>query len=112
MEIAAPGYGKLAAYLDSFSACFRENQANCQFAIPFSGELMTRKWRVAILGLGHWYSAYNLARALQEYPKAELAAVAWHNSAQLAAFTNAFRVSGYPDYGELLKREEIDLVHI
>src|SRR5215813_299405 len=73
---------------------------------------MTRKWRVAILGLGHWYSAYNLARALREYPKAELVAVAWHNSAQLAAFTNNFQIAGYSDYGELLKREEIDLVHL
>jgi scyllo-inositol 2-dehydrogenase (NAD+) len=73
---------------------------------------MTRKWRVAILGLGHWYSAYNLARALRESPTAELAAVAWHNGAQLGTFTGDFRVSGYSDYGELLKREEIDLVHI
>ncbi len=73
---------------------------------------MARKWRVAILGLGHWYSAYNLARALQEYPRAELAAVAWHNNAQLTDFTNSFRISGYTDYGELLEREEIDLVHI
>jgi len=73
---------------------------------------MAKKWRVAILGLGHWYSAYNLARALQEYPKAELIAVAWHNNAQLAAFTNSFRVTGYTDYGELLEQEEIDLVHI
>ena len=23
-----------------------------------------RKWRVAVMGLGHWYSAYGLARAL------------------------------------------------
>src|SRR5215510_13542912 len=91
---------------------FRENQANCQFALPFSEEHMTRKWRVAILGLGHWYSAYNLARALREYPKAELVAVAWHNSAQLAAFTNDFQTAGYSDYGELLNREEIDLVHL
>jgi predicted dehydrogenase len=73
---------------------------------------MARKWRVAILGLGHWYSAYNLARALQEYPKAELTAVAWQNSDQLAAFTSSFPIRGYSDYGELLKREEIDLVHI
>ncbi len=73
---------------------------------------MVKKWRVAILGLGHWYSAYNLARALREYPKAELVAVAWHNSAQLAAFTTSFPVAGYAEYGELLKREEIDLVHI
>src|SRR5262249_46915392 len=73
---------------------------------------MTRKWRVAIVGLGHWYSAYNLARALRESPAAELVAVAWHNSAQLNAFTSDFRISGCSDYGELLKREEIDLVHI
>src|SRR5262245_61947023 len=73
---------------------------------------MAKKWRVAILGLGHWYSAYNLARALREYPKAELTAVAWKNSDQLAAFTNSFPVKGYADYGELLEREEIDLVHI
>ncbi len=73
---------------------------------------MEKKWRVAILGLGHWYSAYNLARALREYPKAELVAVAWHNSAQLDTFTNTFQVKGYADYGELLKREEIDIVHL
>jgi len=73
---------------------------------------MARKWRVAILGLGHWYSAYNLARALREYPKAELAAVAWHNSEQLAEFTSSFEVRGYSDYDELLEREEVDLVHI
>lgn len=73
---------------------------------------MTKKWRVAILGLGHWYSAYNLARALREYPKAELIAVAWHNAAQLAEFTHTFDVRGYADYGELLAREEIDMVHL
>jgi predicted dehydrogenase len=73
---------------------------------------MAKKWRVAILGLGHWYSAYNLARALREYPKAELAAVAWRNSEQLAQFTSTFPVRGYTDYGELLEREGVDLVHI
>lgn len=73
---------------------------------------MTRKWRVAILGLGHWYSAYNLARALRGYPKAELAAVAWHNSSQLDAFTGEFQIPGYSDYRELLRREEIDLVQL
>jgi predicted dehydrogenase len=73
---------------------------------------MTKKWRVAILGLGHWYSAYYLARALREYPKAELVAVAWNNSAQLSAFTSDFQISGYHDYGELLKREDIDIVHL
>ena len=52
---------------------------------------MSRKWRVAILGLGHWYSAYGLARALPEYPHAELVAVAWHDPAQLDAFTSDLR---------------------
>ncbi|MDX2034669.1 MAG: Gfo/Idh/MocA family oxidoreductase [Blastocatellia bacterium] len=73
---------------------------------------MTRKWRVAILGLGHWYSAYNIARALREYPKAELVAVAWHNAEQLAEFAGTFGAPGYADYEELLAREEVDLVHL
>ena len=49
---------------------------------------MTRKWRVGILGLGHWYSAYGLARALPEYPQAELVAVAWHDRQQLDEFAD------------------------
>ena len=73
---------------------------------------MAKKWRVAILGLGHWYSAYNLARALREYPQAELVAAAWHNAEQLAEFTATFGLRGYADYETLLAREEIDLVHL
>ncbi|MEP6914263.1 MAG: Gfo/Idh/MocA family oxidoreductase [Acidobacteriota bacterium] len=71
-----------------------------------------RPWRVAVLGLGHWYSAYGLARALPEYPRAELVAAAWHDQAQLDAFTTAFGVRGYRDYAELLERERVDIVHI
>ena len=71
-----------------------------------------RKWRVALLGLGHWYSAYGLARAMPEYPHAELVAAAWHDRAQLDAFTTAFGIAGYDDYGELLAREQIDIVQI
>ena len=71
-----------------------------------------RTWRVAILGLGHWYSAYGLARALREYPRAELVAAAWHDTQQLDAFTGAFGVEGYADYQTLLERERIDIVHI
>jgi len=67
---------------------------------------------VAIAGLGHWYSAYNLARALREYPKAELVAAAWHDKPQLDAFTTTFGISGYDDYDELLERERIDIVQI
>lgn len=73
---------------------------------------MAKKWRVAILGLGHWYSAYNLARSLAEYPRAELVAVAWHQSAQLTAFSETFRVRGYESYAELLAREDVDIVHL
>src|SRR5262245_24192923 len=71
-----------------------------------------KRWRVAILGLGHWYSAYTLARALREYPRAELVAAAWHNRAQLDEFTAAFGVKGYGSYDELLAREPVDIVHI
>jgi predicted dehydrogenase len=71
-----------------------------------------RPWRVAVLGLGHWYSAYGLARGLREYPRAELVAAAWDNEKQLDEFTRTFGVKGYRDYGELLDRERIDIVHI
>jgi predicted dehydrogenase len=71
-----------------------------------------RKWRVGILGLGHWYSAYGLARALPEYPHAELVAAAWHDPAQLHEFTAAFGIRGYDDYEALLDGEEVDIVHI
>jgi predicted dehydrogenase len=73
---------------------------------------MNRKWRVGILGLGHWYSAYGLARALPEYPRAELVAAAWHDANQLEAFTRTFGVVGYSSYAELLARQDIDIVHI
>ena len=73
---------------------------------------MAKKWRVGILGLGHWYSAYNLARSLREYPHAELAAVAWHQTHQLDEFSRTFGIEGHDDYGALLDRPDIDIVHI
>jgi predicted dehydrogenase len=73
---------------------------------------MSRTWRVAILGLGHWYSAYNLARALREYPRAELVSVAWHNKPQLDEFARTFGISGYESYDHLLEQERIDIVQI
>lgn len=73
---------------------------------------MSRKWRVAVLGLGHWYSAYNLARSLAEYPRAELVAAAWPDATQLEAFTSAFGLRGYASYTELLAREDVDIVHL
>ena len=64
------------------------------------------------LGLGHWYSAFGLARALPEYRRMPARRAAWHDAAQLEAFTSTFGVPGYADYRELLEREAIDIVHI
>ena len=73
---------------------------------------MSRRWRVGILGLGHWYSAYTLARSLPEYPRAELVAAAWPDATQLDAFTGTFGVRGYANYADLLAREDVDIVHL
>jgi len=73
---------------------------------------MTQTRRVAVIGLGHWYSAYGLARALPEYPAATLVAAASPESEKLDAFTSTFKVPGYLDYRELLEREQVDVVHI
>src|SRR5918912_564242 len=71
-----------------------------------------RPWRVAILGLGHWYSAYGLARGLAEHRDAQLVAAAWPDRVQLQEFTSTFAIKGYADYTELLARESVDIVHI
>lgn len=73
---------------------------------------MARRWRVGILGLGHWYSANNLARALREHPKAELVAVACLDADKLAAFASTFGVEPCSSYAELLARDDIDVVQI
>jgi predicted dehydrogenase len=73
---------------------------------------MNRKFRVAVLGLGHWYSAYNLARSLPEYPRAELVAAAWPDRKQLDAFAKTFCIHGYENYHDLLAREDVDIVHL
>jgi predicted dehydrogenase len=71
-----------------------------------------RKWRIAILGLGHWYSAYGLARTLRECPNAQLVAAAWNHQAQLDAFARTFGVNAYSSAEELLEREQVDIVHL
>jgi predicted dehydrogenase len=73
---------------------------------------MAKRWRVGIAGLGHWYSGFGLARAIPEYPKAELVAVAWPEAAQRDEFARAFRLDGHATYDELLARDDIDIVHI
>src|SRR5262245_6364354 len=73
---------------------------------------MSRVWRVAVAGLGHWYSAFNLARAIREYPKAVLVAVASRDKNRRDEFAGAFGLSGYDTLAELLDRERVDIVHI
>lgn len=71
---------------------------------------MAHRWRVALMGLGHWYSAWNTARALRDCPGATLVAAASRDPAALDAFTRDFGVPGYASYEELLAREEVDIV--
>ena len=73
---------------------------------------MSRVWRVAVAGLGHWYSAYNLARAMREYPKAVLVAVASRETHRRHEFAGAFGLPGYDTLAEMLDRERVDIVHI
>jgi predicted dehydrogenase len=67
---------------------------------------------VAILGLGHWYSAYGLARALPEYPHASLTVVASPNETHRTTFCTTFGVPGVASYDEAIARADVDIVHI
>jgi predicted dehydrogenase len=67
---------------------------------------------VAVMGLGHWYSAYGMARAMGEYADAQLVAAACRDQKQLNHFTRTFGVTGYQDYKSLLDREQVDIVFI
>lgn len=73
---------------------------------------MTKRWRVGILGLGHWYSAYGLARALPEYDRAELVAVASPDGARLEEFGRTFGVRGTTEYDALIARPDVEIVQI
>jgi predicted dehydrogenase len=64
------------------------------------------------MGLGHWYSAYALARTLVEDPRAALRAVAWPQAQQLQEFATTFGVEAYSEYEALLQRPDIDIVLI
>lgn len=73
---------------------------------------MARVWRVGVIGLGHWYSAYALARELREYPKARLVAVAWGDQVQREEFAGRFNIEAHSSHEELLARDDVDVVHI
>jgi predicted dehydrogenase len=71
-----------------------------------------KTYRVAVLGLGHWYSAYGLARALPEYSRAHLVAVAEPDAARRDEYARTFRIEAVPDYADVITRDDIDIVHI
>src|SRR5690606_18111040 len=73
---------------------------------------VTKRWGVGILGLGHWYSAYGLARALPEYDRAALVGVASPDAARVDEFSRTFGVAGATDYDAILDRADVDIVHI
>lgn len=73
---------------------------------------MPGKLKVAVLGLGHWYSAYGLGRALRESSKAELVAVSHAHQPHLDEFTRTFGIKGYRTAEDLLAREHVDIVQI
>ncbi len=73
---------------------------------------MGRKWRVGLLGLGHWYSAYGLVRALREYSRAELVGVAEPDEAHRLEFAGTFGVRAHATFGELIARDDVDIVQI
>lgn len=73
---------------------------------------MNEPYRVGILGLGHWYSAYGLARGLAEFPKARLVAVASPDAGKTREFAGTFGIDAYSSYGELLEHAGVDIVVI
>ncbi len=73
---------------------------------------MARKYGVGVLGLGHWYSGFGVARGLSEYPRADLVAVADRDEAKAREFGQTFGVDYYTDYDALIARDDIDIVHI
>lgn len=73
---------------------------------------MAKVYGVGVLGLGHWYSGYGVARGLWEYPRADLVAVADRDEAKAREFGETFGVDWYTDYDALIARDDIDIMHI
>ena len=69
-------------------------------------------YRVGIMGLGHWYSAYGLGRGLLEYPKAELVACASPDEAKATEFATTFGIAQYNSYTDMLSEANLDIVLI
>jgi len=71
-----------------------------------------KTWGVGVVGLGHWYSAYGLARALPEYGKARLVGVSCADPTKRGAFATTFGIPGYDEHAALIARDDVDIVHL
>ena len=67
---------------------------------------------VGILGLGYWYGAYRLARALQEHDKARLVGVYDEQPERSLTFTRVFEAQQVFSPEELINRNDLDIVFI
>lgn len=67
---------------------------------------------VGILGLGYWYGAYRLARALQEHDKAKLVAVYDEQPKKASTISKVFGGYHASSANELISRDDIDIVFI
>lgn len=72
---------------------------------------MNQTYGVGIIGMGHWYIPFRLARVLAEDSVCKLLAVSDPRSEKLKDFARRFNIhETYDNYENLLKREDIDIV--
>lgn len=71
-----------------------------------------KPYRVGILGLGHWYAAFGLARGLREYAKAELVACACPDVEKANTFASTFGINAYTSYETFIEEADVDIVLI
>jgi len=74
---------------------------------------MVHTYGIGIIGMGHWYIPFRLARVLAEDSLCKLVAVSDPRSEKLKDFANRFNINEtYENYETLLAREDIDIVTI
>jgi predicted dehydrogenase len=72
---------------------------------------MNQTYGVGIIGMGHWYMPFNIARVLAEDSNCKLIAVSDPRPEKLKDFAQRFAIRDtYENYENLLTREDIDIV--
>jgi len=66
--------------------------------------------KIGIIGLGYWYGAFRLARALRESTRAKLVAVAEPDKDRLKKFTDVFPAESHTNIEDVLTRKDIEIV--